>query len=220
MTTIVLADDHAIVREGLRAALTTDPSIEIVGEAADGLSTVRLVEKLRPALLIVDVLLPVFGGIEVTRQVRQRSPQTRVIVFSMFADENYVVEALQSGAMAYVLKAAHLDDLRAALHAVQQGLRYLSPLLNERAISAYISQPDTPPPDPIAALTAREREILVLVAQGYTNAKIGAMLAISPRTVDTHRTRLMRKLDLHSQHAVARFARQHRLVPDTELASV
>jgi two-component system, NarL family, response regulator NreC len=214
--TIVIADDHAIVREGLRAALGATQAYQIVGEAADGLTTVRMVERLQPNFLIVDLMMPIYSGLEVARQIRQRLPQTMIIILSMLAEEAYVLEALQVGVMGYVLKTAHVDEVCVALREAQQGRRYLSPPLSERAIDVYAAQARAQPADPISTLTAREREVLVLAAQGYTNAIIGSMLSISPRTVDTHRTRIMRKLDVHTQAELARFARKHRLLAETD----
>jgi DNA-binding NarL/FixJ family response regulator len=212
MLTIVLADDHAIVRQGLRALLAAELECSIVAEAADGIAAVRMVELHRPSVLIVDLMMPELNGLEVTRQVRVLPTPPAVIILSMHADETYVLDALRSGAGAYVLKESDSQQLIQAVRAVLAGQRYLSPPLSERAIDAYIHQARSSSFDALEMLTAREREILILAAQGYSNAAIAARFTISPRTVETHRTNLMRKLDLHSQAELARFAAQRGLI--------
>jgi DNA-binding NarL/FixJ family response regulator len=213
MITIVLADDHPIVRQGLRALLATEPDCTLVAEAADGITTVRLVEAHRPTVLIVDLMMPGINGLEVTRRVRSLPDPPQVIILSMHADELYVLDALRSGAAAYILKESDTMQLAQAVRAVAAGQRYLSPLLSQRAIDAYIQQRQASSFDALEMLTAREREILTLVAQGYPNTAIAARFTISPRTVETHRTNLMRKLDLRSHADLMHFAVQRGLVP-------
>lgn len=210
---IILADDHPIVRQGLHALLAAEPGCAVVAEAADGLAAVRLVEIHRPSVLIVDLMMPGMNGLEVTRRVRSLAAPPQVIILSMHGDETYVLDALRSGASAYVLKESDTRQLVQAVRAVAAGQRYLSPPLSERAIDAYILQERTSSFDALEMLTAREREILLLAAQGYSNAAIAGRFTISPRTVETHRTNLMRKLDLHSQAELARFAIQRGLLP-------
>lgn len=204
--TIVLADDHPIVRQGLRTVLEAEPDLTIIGEAADGLETVELAARLRPQVLILDLMLPGLSGLEVTRQVHQRSPQTRVVILSMHANEAYVLEALRNGASAYVLKEAGAAELLQAVREVTAGRRYLSPPLSERAIEAYVEKAAAIPLDQSETLTTREREVLHLAAEGHSNAEIAARLGISPRTAETHRANLMRKLGLRSQTDVIRYA--------------
>jgi DNA-binding NarL/FixJ family response regulator len=213
MITIVLADDHPIVRQGLRTLLSAEPDYRIVGEAADGLSAARLVEQLRPDVLVLDLMMPGLGGLELTRRVRSLPSPPQVVVLSMHADEVYVLDALHSGAAAYVLKENDTSELIAALQAAVAGKRYLSPPLSERAIDSYVRQSHATPLDPFELLTAREREVLLLVVAGHTNAAIAAELLISPRTAETHRANLMRKLGLHGQAELLRFAAQRGLVP-------
>jgi len=208
MTTIVLADDHEIVRQGLKNLLETDPNFQVVGETGDGLETLKLIERLQPDVLIVDVMMPGLNGLEVTRQVSQRTPQTRVVVLSMRANEAYVLEALKNGAAGYVLKSASITELVQAVHQVTAGRRYLSPPLSERLIEAYIQKAQETVSDPYESLTRREREVLQLAAEGCTNAEIAARLSISPLTAMTHRTNLMRKLNLHSLAELIRYALQ------------
>ena len=212
-TTIVLADDHPIVRQGLRSVLEAEPDLQVIGEAGDGLQTMQLVEGLRPQVLVLDVLMPGLSGLEVARQVRQRAPETRVIVLSMHANEAYVLEALRHGAAAYVLKETSSTELVQAVRAVVAGRRYLSPPLSERALAAYVDRAEATPLDLYETLTTREREVLHLAAEGCSNSEIATRLSISPRTAETHRTNLMRKLGLHSQTELVRYALRRGIIP-------
>lgn len=213
MTTIALADDHPIVRQGLRALLQAEPDFRVVGEAGDGLETVELVERLQPDVLVVDVMMPGVSGLEVARQVQQRSPETRVVILSMHANEAYVLEAMRHGAAGYVLKDSTATDLVEAVRRVMAGRRYLSPPLSERAIDAYLQKSEEAQLDPYETLTSREREVLHLAAEGHTNAEIAERLSISPRTVETHRANMMRKLDLRSHADLIRYALRRGIIP-------
>jgi DNA-binding NarL/FixJ family response regulator len=206
--TIVLADDHQIVRQGLRTLLEERGDCQVVGEASDGLTAMDLIVRLHPDLAVLDVQLPDLGGLEVARRTREQVPGTRVIMLSMHGDEPYVLDALRNGAVGYVLKGASTSDLLAAVDSAMRGQRYLSASLNERAVDAYARlAADAPrPPDRYDLLTAREREVLQLAAQGLTNAEIGSRLAISPRTAETHRANLQRKLGLQGQTDLIRYA--------------
>jgi DNA-binding NarL/FixJ family response regulator len=215
-TTVVLADDHPVVRQGMRAVLETQPSMAVVGEAGEGTAAIRVVEQLRPEVLILDLAMPGLGGLEVAWQVHRRVPQTRIIMLSMYADEAYVVQALRNGVMGYVLKGAPPGELVRAVRQVARGYRYLSPPLSERAIELYRHRAEVPIPVPYDRLTAREREVLGLIGEGQTNSQIAARLGISPRTVETHRTNLLRKLGLNSQPELIRFAVQHGLGPQVK----
>jgi DNA-binding NarL/FixJ family response regulator len=213
MTTIVLADDHHIVRQGLRALLEANPDFRIVGEAGSGLEAVQLVERMRPKVLILDLMMPGLNGLEVTRQAVKHSPRTCVIVLSMHSNEAYVLEALRSGASAYVLKDSSAADLMQAVSQVVVGRRYLSPPLSDLAIRAYQEKTKDASLDIYETLTTREREVLQLVAEGHTSTQIAAQLGISPRTAETHRTNLMRKLGLRGQSDVVRYALQRGILP-------
>jgi DNA-binding NarL/FixJ family response regulator len=213
MTTIALADDHHIVRHGLRALLETERDFRIVGEASDGIEAVRMAESLKPDVLIVDLMMPGLNGLEVTRQTGQVSPRTRVIILSMHTNEAYVLEALRKGATGYVLKDTHASDLVQAVREVAAGRRYLSPPLTERAIELYIQKAEIATLDIYDTLTTREREVLQLAAEGYTNAEIAARLFISPRTAETHRANLMRKLGLRTHTDLIRYALKRGILP-------
>ncbi|RRR70900.1 MAG: DNA-binding response regulator [Candidatus Viridilinea halotolerans] len=204
--TIVLADDHAVVRSGLRALLESELECAVVGEAGNGPEALSLVERLQPMLLVVDLMMPGLSGLEVARQARQTAPQTKIVILSMHADESYVREALRIGVTAYVLKEAMSNDFVYALQQAAAGRRYLSPPLSEKALDAYVSQTAESTLDLYETLTAREREILYLAAQGMTSAEIAERLMIGVRTVDTHRASMMRKLGLHTPLDLIRYA--------------
>jgi two-component system, NarL family, response regulator NreC len=215
-TRIVLADDHPVVRHGVRSLLQSDPELSVVGEASDGIETVQLVEKLQPEVLVVDLMIPRLNGLEITRQVRQRSPMTRIIILSMHANEPYVLEALKNGASGYVLKDSSGTDLIQAVRMVASGQRYLSPPLSERAVEAYMMKSQETSFDAYDGLTDREREVLQLAAEGLSNPDIASRLSISPRTVETHRANLMRKLGLKTQTDLIRYALKRGILPMEE----
>ncbi len=211
--TILLVDDHQVVRQGLRALLKVEPDLQVVGEAGDGLEAIQMVERLKPNVLVLDLMMPGVNGLEVTRQVHQRFPDTRIIVLSMHANEAYVLEALRNGAIGYVLKETGITDLVHAVREALAGRRYLSPPLSARAIDSYIQKAQAAELDPYETLTTREREVLQLAAQGLTNAEVAARLSISPRTAETHRANVMHKLGLETQIDLIRFALKRGILP-------
>lgn len=204
--TIILADDHHLVRAGLRALLSAQADFEIVGEVGDGLETMKLVEKLQPDVLVLDVMMPGLNGLAVAKQVNHRCPSTRVVMLSMHSNVAYVAEALRNGAAGYVLKDSTAADLAAAVRRVMAGGRFLSPPLAEEDVSSYEHRTRNGHADPYETLTGREREVLQLVAEGGTNQEIASRLSISPRTVEVHRSRVMLKLGLRSSAELIRFA--------------
>jgi DNA-binding NarL/FixJ family response regulator len=213
MIRIVLGEDHQIVRQGLCALLEEEEDIQVIGEAGDGLEVLDLVEQLEPDILVVDLMMPGLHGLEITRQVRKRSRRTLVVVLSMHADESYVIAALKNGASGYVLKDSSASDLVMALHEVSDGRRFLSSPLSDRAIEVYMKTSDDGEEDIYECLTNREREILQLAVEGHSNRTIGERLSISPRTVETHRANLMRKLGLKTQTDLIRFALRRGFLP-------
>ncbi len=214
--TIVLADDHRIVRQGLRALLEAQSDLRVIAETGDGLEAVELVERLGPDVLVVDVMMPGLNGLEVTRQVRQRWSATKVIVLSMRTGKSYVAEALRHGAGAYVLKSSGVADLVQAVREVMAGGHYLSPPLSREALEAFARNAEEATLDLYETLTGRERQVLQLAAEGLTNAEIGARLFISPHTAMTHRSNLMRKLSLHREADLARFVLRRETLPFDE----
>lgn len=213
MIKIVLADDHQVVRKGFKALLASETDLVVVGEASDGLETIQMVEKLQPDILVLDLMMAGLNGLEVTRQLSKKNPKIGIVILSMHSNEAYVLEALRSGARAYILKESPPEDLIQAVRDVYAGKQFLSAPLNQRAIEVYTSKIDTKPINPYDQLTTREREILQLTAQGDTSVAIAARLYISPRTVETHRTNLMRKLNLHNHGQLIQFAIQHDIIP-------
>jgi two-component system response regulator NreC len=210
---IVLADDHPVVRQGLRAILAVQRDFAVVGEAADGLETIRVVERLRPDVLVLDLLMPGLSGLDVLPVVRQRSPDTRVVVFSMYANEDFVLQAFKNGATGYVLKGCDPAHTVEAVRQAAAGQRFLSPELTDRAYDALIEKAQAIPGDPHDLLTPREREVLQLTAEGLTGTQIAARLFISPRTVEMHRANAMRKLGLKTHTDVVRYALRRGMIP-------
>jgi two-component system, NarL family, response regulator NreC len=209
---ILLADDHEILLQGLKTILSSQPDFKVVGQANNGLEAIKLTEDLRPNVLIVDMMMPGLNGLDVTLQVKSRVPDCRVVVLSMYDDESYVVISLQNGASAYVLKASSATDLIQAVRAAAAGQRFLSPALNERAIQAYVSHMENKITGEYTQLTNREREVLHLSAEGLSGPEIARRLTISVRTVETHRANMMHKLNLHSQVELIFYARKQGII--------
>ena len=207
---VILADDHAMVRQGLRVILESEANISVVGEAHDGLGALALVDKLKPDVAVLDLMMPKLNGLEVTRQVAKA---THVLIVSMHANEAYVLEALRNGAYGYVLKDSTAEELIEAVIKVSNGIRCLSSTLSERAINVYIQQTQASSFEPYDTLTTREREVFQLMAEGLSNQDISAELKISPRTVEIHKSNVMHKLNLSSQVDVVRFAIRRGILP-------
>ncbi len=210
MIRVLLADDHPLIREGVRAALQADGRFEVVGDVGEGLRVAELVERLAPHVLVLDVMMPGLNGIEVCRQVARRWPATKVLMLSMHANEAYVVEALRAGALGYALKDTAADDLVRAVRLIASGARYLSPPFSDHVVETYAARLSELA-DPYETLTEREREVLQLAAEGNGNADIGKRLHISPRTVEIHKSNLLRKLNLANVDIV-RYALRRGLV--------
>lgn len=213
MITIVLAEDHHVVREGLHTLLASEEGCRVVAEASDGVTAIKAVERLKPDVLLVDLIMPALGGIEVTREVTKRSPCTRVLILSMHSSIGYVVEAIQAGARGYLVKSCTAAELVRAVREVAGGKRYFSPPLSEEALDVYVRKTKDFSFDLYTTLSMRERQILHLVGEGYTNVEIGDRLFISPRTVETHRANLMRKLGLKNLAELIRYAVEREVLP-------
>ena len=209
---IVIAEDHTILRQGLRALLSSNPVFEVVGEAEDGRAAVRSVETLSPDLLLMDLSMPRMTGMEAITEIKKRSPATKIVVLTIHKDEEYILSALKAGADGYVLKDAGQDELRTAVKNVLAGKRYLSPDISEKVIGGYLEGKRALKATPWDTLTQREREVLKLIAEGYTNKKVAEYLFISLKTVEKHRSNLMRKLDLHNTAALTAFAMEKGII--------
>jgi DNA-binding NarL/FixJ family response regulator len=204
---ILLADDHAVVRQGFRMILAAQPSMEIVAEASNGREAVEMAERLQPDVVVMDVTMPELNGIEATRRIGQVVPRARVLALSMHKDSVYVREILRAGARGYLLKDALDRDLVAAVEAVARGEAYLSPAIADAVLTDYRKHVS----DPIDLLSSREREVLQMIAEGKTNKEIATILKLSVYTVDAHRGRIMEKLNLHSTPELVRFAMRNGL---------
>ena len=204
---ILLADDHVIVRQGFRALLERE-GIDVVAEAADGHEAVRLAGDLRPDVAVLDFAMPLLNGLDAAREIRTRSPGTRMILLTVHTEDHYVLEALHPGVHGYVVKTQAAADLVQAIHEVCRNALYLSPTISRAVVEAYFAKA-SPPGD---VLSSRERQVLQLVAEGKTTKEIAVVLGVSIKTADSHRARIMRKLDIHDTAGLVRFAIRRGLI--------
>lgn len=196
---ILLADDHTVMRSGLRLLLERQPGFEVVGEAADGRQAVELAAQEKPDVVVMDIAMPHLNGVEAARQIVNRTPQTAVVILSMHSDESYVIRSLKAGARAYLLKDSAESDLIDAIHAIMQGKSFFSPLVRRLLKEDYMHQlAEMGAEDTYELLTTREREVLQLVAEGKSNKEVANLLNLSLYTVETHRTHILQKLNIHS----------------------
>jgi two-component system, NarL family, response regulator NreC len=210
---VVIAEDYTILREGLRSLLSSDPELEVVAEAADGQEAIRTVERFKPDLALMDLSMPRMSGMDAIREIKKRSPKTKVLVLTVHRTEEYIHAALQAGADGYVLKDSTHAELGMAIKSVLDNKRFISPGISERLIEGYLAgRKMTEPVTTWSMLTQREREILKLIAEGHKNKEIGEYLCISVKTVEKHRANLMKKLDLHTIQALTAFALEKGLV--------
>jgi len=207
---VFLADDHTIVRDGLRYLLEAHGGIKVVGEAGNGRDAVRAVKKLRPDVVVMDILMADLNGIEATDQICQECPATRVVILSMQSSSESILRALRAGARGYLFKESAGRELVQAIHAVHAGHRYLSAKVSDEVVSACLKQEEAFR-DPLAALSRREREVLQLVVEGRTSAEIAGTLYLSVKTVETYRSRLMKKLNIGDVPGLIKFAIQQGL---------
>lgn len=207
MISIILAEDHQIVREALHLLLEAQPNLSVLAETGDGLDALQLVEKLKPDILVADMMMPGLPGLELARRVSQISPETKIIMLSMYDAESYVIEALKIGVAGYVLKKGSTQELVFAIHQALEGNVYLSPQLNQRALQTYLDfVEESGQEDLYDSLTAREKEVFHLAVEGINNSQIAERLSISVRTVEMHRANLMKKLGVNSQTELVKFA--------------
>jgi DNA-binding NarL/FixJ family response regulator len=204
-TKVLLVDDHALVRAGFRALLSALPNVEVVAEAADGREALRLAKLHRPDIVVMDVAMSEMNGLEATERIVKELPRVRVLVLSMHANEEYVVQALRKGAAGYILKEADTAELDIAIRAVMRGETYLSPGVSRQVVDDYVRRLG-PGVTSLEQLTPRQREILQLIAEGHSTKEIAQKLDVSIKTIETHRTQLMDRLDIHDVAGLVRFA--------------
>lgn len=204
---ILIADDHTIVRSGVQLLLEGEPDMEVVGEALTGDAAVEMAQSLQPDVILMDIAMPGLDGIEATRRIREKSPHIGILVLTMHRSDEHFFAMLKAGASGYVLKAAETNELLSAIRSVARGEAFLYPAMAKRLMQDYLSRtPDLEDPG-VSPLTPREKEILRLIADGYTNKEIAERLVLSPSTVHSHRNNLMRKLNLNTQHGLIQYAR-------------
>ncbi len=205
LTRVLLADNHNLVRAGLRALLHTIDGIQVIAEAGDGRDALRLIAEYQPDVVLMDIAMPEMNGLEATAHVVKEFPQVRVIMLSMHANEEYVLQALRIGAMGYLLKDAGISELELAIKAISQGETYLSPAVSKHVVANYLKRVGDESSS-LEQLTSRQREILQLIAEGKSTKEIAELLYISVKTVETHRMQLMKRLDIHDVAGLVRYA--------------
>ncbi len=211
---VLLADDHTIVRDGLKYLLDSQSDIEVIGSVSNGRDAVQEVREKQPHVVIMDIAMPQLNGIEAARQINEINPDTQIIILSMHATTEHVFQALQAGARGYLMKESAGSEVVNAVYDVFEGLRYLSREISDKVVDAYVNQRDIQEDQsPLSRLSNREREVLQLVVEGKTSNEIADILALSPDTVKTYRSRLMRKLDIDDLPSLVKFAIQHGLTP-------
>jgi len=211
---VLLADNHTLVRAGLRALLQNIEGIQVVAEAGDGREALHLIAVHQPDLVLMDIAMPEMNGLEATAHVVKEFPQVRVMILSMHANEEYVLQALRSGAMGYVLKDAGISELELAVRAIVRGETYLSPAVSKHVVADYVRRVSSEPSS-LEQLTSRQREILQLIAEGRTTKEIADLLYVSVKTVETHRLQLMKRLNIHDIAGLVRYAiRMGLVLPD------
>jgi DNA-binding NarL/FixJ family response regulator len=210
---ILIVEDHTLLRQGLKAMLETDPGLEVVGEAEDGRQAIRLAGTLSPRLILMDLSMPGTNGTEAIAEIKRRYPEIRILVLTVHKAEEYIREALRVGADGYVLKHATRDELMLAIHSILNGKTYISPDVAEQVVSRYLGgERGFKSPTTLESLTLREREVLKLIAEGHTNKHIANYLCVSIKTVEKHRSNLMKKLDLHNAAMLTVYAMEKGMV--------
>jgi len=209
---ILLADDHTLLRESLRSLLEREPDLVVVGEAEEGRAAVALACQLEPDVVVMDIAMPLLNGLEATRQIKRQCPRVKVLILTMHDNEEYIRQALEAGAMGYILKDAAAKELISAIRSIQRGEAVLSPAITRLVIEDYLRWGGIRPAETEDSLSAREREVLQLIAEGYTNKQIAEILTISVKTVQTHRMNLMQKLNLHDRGELIKYAIQKKII--------
>lgn len=209
---VLLADDHAVLRAGLRALIGAETDLVVVGEAADGVEAVEKIAELKPDVVVMDIAMPRMSGLDAIRAVRSRNLDTKILVLTMHAEEQYLLQVLRAGGSGYVLKRSADTELMEAIRTVHSGQAFLDPSAQKRLLQEYLGQVGDDDRDRYNALSEREREVLQLTAAGYTNQEIADRLIISVKTVDTYRSRIMEKLGLRHRSELVKFALAHGLL--------
>ena len=209
---ILLVDDHTILRDGIRLLLEAEPDMTVVGEAEDGRTAVKLACQLKPDVVLMDIAMPLLNGLEATRQIKHDCPHAKVLILTMHENEEYIRQALASGAMGYILKDAAARELLNAIHAVHRGEAILSPAVTRLVVENYLRWGDIQKDSSTNRLSPREREVLQLIAEGYSNKQIAEILCISIKTVQAHRMNLMSKLGLHDRAELIKYAIQRKII--------
>lgn len=212
---VLIADDHGIVRRGLRALLEKSPEVSVVGEASDGREAVRLAAELRPNIVVMDIAMPMLNGVDATSQILSRDPEIKVIILSMHSDESYILRALSAGAKGYLLKDSAEGDILPAVQTVAKGRPYFSPVIASTLLDEYLqTMKKNKVRDSYDLLSEREKEVLQLLAEGKSNKEVASVLNLSPYTIESHRTSLMQKLNLHNTAEIVLYAvRKNIIVP-------
>ena len=215
MIRVLIADDHTLVRQGIRLLLETQPDLQVVGEAGDGLEAMRLASELKPDVVLMDIAMPAVDGLEATRQIKRVQPQAQVLALTMYEDEDYFFKILAAGAAGYVLKRAAASDLISALHVVSRGEVFLYPAIAKKLVADYVSRmkaPGTQVDSALNTLTPREHEVLALIADGLSNREIADRLVVSLSTIQSHYAHIGRKLNLHNRTELVKYAIRHGLI--------
>jgi DNA-binding NarL/FixJ family response regulator len=209
---VLLADDHTILRDGIRALIEDEPDMVVVGEAEDGRSAVRMAAQLKPDVVLMDIAMPLLNGLEATLKIHRDYPEVKVLILTMHENEEYIRRVLATGAMGYILKDAAARDLLSAIRSVSQNQAVLSPAITRLVIEDYLRWGDLQSNHTSSKLSPREREVLQLIAEGYTNKEIAKILNISIKTVQAHRANMMKKLDLHDRGDLIKYAIQKKII--------
>jgi two-component system response regulator NreC len=203
---VLVADDHTILRQGIKALLDNQESIEVIGEAKDGREALAIIEETLPDVILMDIAMPGLNGLEATRRIKKKFPRMKVLVLTMYTNEEYIFQILNAGANGYLVKETAFQDLISAIKAVYKNEAFMSPSISKKVINSYIKKAQDDEEQTCEILTTREREILQLIAEGNSSKKIAELLFISPKTVETHRTHIMDKLNIHNRTGLIKYA--------------
>ena len=211
-TRVLIVDDHKIMREGLRSLLEKQPDMEVVAEAENAQTALKLVEELKPDLVIIDVVMPALNGIEATRRILTKVPSVKVIALSMYSDKRFVMEMLRAGASGYLLKDCAFEELDGAIRAVTQGRTYITPRIVDIIVKDYFSQVEKPSSSALSSLTSRQYEVLQLLAEGRTTREIAQQMSLSVKTIESHRQQIISKLNIRSIAGLTKYAIREGLI--------